>query len=74
MPDSVNSKLGEIIHGYKVTAQFEDKVVLAEAVTPTNPTRAVVWRLDYYGEPYSGGYFDNLLSAQHEFAARAFGW
>ena len=73
MPDSVKSKIGEIIHGYKVTAQYKDEIILAEAVTLTNPDRAVVWRLDYQGEPYSGGYFDNVLSAQREFIKRAFG-
>lgn len=74
MSDSVKSKLGETIHGYVVTAQYKDKVILAEAVNTTNPNKAVVWHLDYQGDPYNGSYFDNLLAAQYEFASRAYGW
>lgn len=74
MQNSVKSKLGEIIHGYKVVAQYKNNVILAEAVTPTLLTKAVVWHLDYRGEPYNGSYFCNLLSAQKEFAKRAFRW
>ena len=74
MPNSITSRLGDIINGYVVVTQYKDEVILAEAVNPENPDKAVVWRLDYCGEPYGGGYFDNLLSAQHEFAMRAFGW
>lgn len=74
MQNSVNSRLGETIHNYRVVAQYKDEVILAEAITPTNPDRAVVWHLDYKGEPYSGSYFCDLLSAQKEFAIRAFRW
>lgn len=74
MPDSVNSKLCETINDFVVTAQYKDKVILAEATTSAYLTKAVVWNLDYYGNPYNGSYFNNLLSAQHEFATRAFGW
>ena len=67
-------RIGDVIHGYEVVAQYKDEVILAEAVNPENPDKAVVWRLDYEKEPYSGGYFSNLLSAQKEFSKRAFGW
>ena len=74
MSNSVTSRLGDVINGYVVVTQYKDEVILAEAINPENPDKAVVWRLDYEGEPYSGGYFSNLLSAQKEFSKRAFGW
>ncbi len=76
MPNNleVNSRLGDNINGYIVVAQYKDRVVLAIATKPNNPNKAVVWYLDYQGEPHTGDYFFNLKSAYHEFVNRAFGW
>lgn len=76
MPDSlkIRSRLGDNIHGYVVVAQYKDRVVLAIATESNNPSKAVVWYLDYQGEPHTGDYYLNIESAYHEFISRAFGW
>ncbi|MEE0858294.1 MAG: hypothetical protein U0M12_02355 [Acutalibacteraceae bacterium] len=76
MQDSlkIRSRLGDNINGYVVIAQHKDRVVLAIATEPNNPNKAVVWYLDYQGEPHTGNYYVDLQSAYHEFISRAFGW
>ena len=61
----IRSRLGDNISGYSV---------LALAINPKNPDKAVVWYLDCNGEPHTGDYFVNVQSAYHEFVSRAFGW
>lgn len=70
----IRSRLGDKIAGYVVIAQYKDKVILAIATEPNNPNKAVVWYLDYQGEPHTGDYYLNIESAYHEFVSRAFGW
>ena len=76
MQDSVKilSRLGDEIAGYVVIAQYKERVILAQAINPKNPCKAVVWYLDYQGEPHTGDYYIDLKSAYHEFINRAFGW
>lgn len=73
MSDSVISRLGDIIQGYLVIAQYKDKVVLAVNTNPQGTDKAIVWYLDYQGEPHTGNYYTDIRAAQTEFIQRAFG-
>jgi len=68
----VKVRLGDIIHGYKVITQHEDSVILAVNTNPDAVDKAVVWYLDYQGEPHTGDYYLNVEAAQEEFVSRAF--
>lgn len=70
----IRSRLGDEINGYVVIAQYKERVILAQAINPENHFKAVVWYLDYQGEPCTGDYYMDLKSAYHEFISRAFGW
>lgn len=73
MSNSVTSRLGDIIQGYLVIAQYKDAVILAVNTNPLDTDKAVVWYLDYQGEPRTGDYHLSIESAQEDFVARAFG-
>lgn len=59
--------------GHIILANYKNQYVLAQAGSP-NPESYVVWNLDQDGDPYGGGYFNNIERAEHEFADRCFGW
>lgn len=70
----IRSRLGDNISGYQVVAQYKEEVILAVAVNPNSPCKAVVWYLDCNCEPHTGDYYVSMESAYHEFISRAFGW
>lgn len=65
-------KIGDIINGYRIVTQHEDRVVLAVAVDSQNGDKAVVWYLDYQGKTHTGNYYTDIRAAQAEFMQRAF--
>lgn len=59
------------IRNYTIISNTNNRVVLAHNPRAFEPW--VVWWLDIYGDPYSGSYFHDRVSAVNEFISRSFG-
>ena len=63
--------IGKKIRRYRIISNTNNRVVLAHNPNACQPW--VVWWLDGDGEPYSGSYFHDRVSAVNEFISRSFG-
>ena len=67
------AQVGAILNdSHRVLANYRNQHVLAQALNAKSPEPFVVWTLDGDGDPHTGSYCVDMLSAEQKFRERCF--